>query len=1049
MSEVIEQQNAIVLAAAQKFVALGSEIAQRSFDGKESPDQIDQSDKILRYLTVYRKQSSLDEKQLEAILYLLRDLSEANVFPTVDPIVGQEITYLVAGNPTTVDEVMQIQSNGSNLTLADTINFYNFLTASYDSGNARVNVVVGGAATQNTTLTLGAYNLTIGATSSGGLALNFGSDADYDLYYRSSGKLARLAFAGTDGHVLTRVGGALAWAAPSGSGYDTIQNAGSGLTQFSTLNFSGALQAANGTLKTEVTVKNAGITYAMIQNVTNARLLGNATGSAAAPSEISVSAPLALGSSTLSIAQAGTSQDGYLAAADWNTFNSKLGTALTDSYIFVGSGTNVATGVALSGDGSLATNGALTVTWANGYATYDARYLTLSGGTLTGYLTLHADPTNALHAATKNYVDNLITGISWKNEVEAATTADITLSGEQTIDGVTTSESRILVKDQSDATENGIYLTGAGAWSRVADADSGEEIAKATVYVAGGSTHGGTQWTCTNTSITLGATNITWGQISGSGTYTNGVGLSLAGNVFSVTTNGIVNSLIRPSAGLSVIGRSANTTGDVADITSTVDGYVLRQSGTSIGFGTIGNSSITGLAWSKISGTPTTLAGYGITDAISTTLASANIIVGNAGGAAASVSMSGEATISNAGAVTLTNSAVIGKVLTGFTSGAGTVAATDTILQAIQKLDGNIGAISGIGGSTGATDNAILRADGGGGSTLQNSAVTISDAAQISLGVGLSSAQRVIAATSTGGSTSMALQMDDGGSLTLRNSSTSIFSTTLEAGAGVASMSFTIFNTSARILGGGEGEYLEILTIGSVTTGVRSGDLHLQTGTASVGNADSGHIFLDLGAKAGTGKVGNIGLFTTSVADWQDMEKGMFVGDSTTSPTDNPVGGIFKWVSSEPEGSNEIIRTTGGYFAKPVLRAKVTISGGATLQGIGSSPVTIISAPGANKYLNIISITASYNYGATQYDFGGTEVPVFIFTGTAAGGLIATASMNSASDFNTKVADYSGGFTNAPTNTALVLTTADGGNASQGDGDLDVVVYYTIENENT
>lgn len=75
---------------------------------------------------------------------------------------------------------------------------------------------------------------------------------------------------------------------------------------------------------------------------------------------------------------------------------------------------------------------------------------------------------------------------------------------------------------------------------------------------------------------------------------------------------------------------------------------------------------------------------------ITNVLNSGQILVGSAGNVAAAVAMSGEATIANTGAVTLTNSAVIGKAITGFTSGAGALAATDTILQAIQKLDGNI-----------------------------------------------------------------------------------------------------------------------------------------------------------------------------------------------------------------------------------------------------------------------------------------------------------------------------------------------------------------------
>ena len=91
----------------------------------------------------------------------------------------------------------------------------------------------------------------------------------------------------------------------------------------------------------------------------------------------------------------------------------------------------------------------------------------------------------------------------------------------------------------------------------------------------------------------------------------------------------------------------------------------------------------------------------GVTSAIQTqldaklseTLNDANIFVGNSSNEATGVAVSGEATIANTGAVTLSNAAVIAKVLTGFTSGAGTVSASDSILTAIQKLNGNIAAL--------------------------------------------------------------------------------------------------------------------------------------------------------------------------------------------------------------------------------------------------------------------------------------------------------------------------------------------------------------------
>jgi hypothetical protein len=100
-------------------------------------------------------------------------------------------------------------------------------------------------------------------------------------------------------------------------------------------------------------------------------------------------------------------------------------------------------------------------------------------------------------------------------------------------------------------------------------------------------------------------------------------------------------------------------------------------------------------------------------------LSSGNILVGSAGNVATSVAMSGESTIANTGAVTLANSAVIGKVLTGFVAGAGTVAATDTILQAFQKLAASVAAGDVTLTAFGATPNANAASLSGQALTLQ------------------------------------------------------------------------------------------------------------------------------------------------------------------------------------------------------------------------------------------------------------------------------------------------------------------------------------------
>ena len=99
-----------------------------------------------------------------------------------------------------------------------------------------------------------------------------------------------------------------------------------------------------------------------------------------------------------------------------------------------------------------------------------------------------------------------------KQPVTVATTANITLSGEQTIDGVLTSASRVLVKDQSSGSQNGIYISGAGTWSRASDWSATGQVASGTaVFVIQGSQNGSATFKVSNVgSITIGTTAVTF-----------------------------------------------------------------------------------------------------------------------------------------------------------------------------------------------------------------------------------------------------------------------------------------------------------------------------------------------------------------------------------------------------------------------------------------------------------------------------------------------------------------------------------------------------------
>lgn len=147
-----------------------------------------------------------------------------------------------------------------------------------------------------------------------------------------------------------------------------------------------------------------------------------------------------------------------------------------------------------------------------------------------------AAPTDANDAATKAYVDAARAGLDVKDSVRAATTANITLSGEQTIDGVSVvAGNRVLVKNQSTASENGIYVAAAGAWARATDFDADAEVtAGAFTFVEEGTTNGDAGFVLTtNAPITVGSTSLTFAQFSGAGTILAGDGLTKDGSTIN------------------------------------------------------------------------------------------------------------------------------------------------------------------------------------------------------------------------------------------------------------------------------------------------------------------------------------------------------------------------------------------------------------------------------------------------------------------------------------------------------------------------------------
>ena len=346
-------------------------------------------------------------------------------------------------------------------------------------------------------------------------------------------------------------------------------------------------------------------------NVTDAKLAANSVTNAKIADAAVDTAELA--NSAVTAAKLATDAVETLKIKDANVTASKLASdsvettkivnsAVTEAKIADGAVTSakILDGTIVNGD--INASAAIDQSKISGLTTDLGNKLALAGGTMTGAIAMGTNkitglgtPTDGTDAATKSYVDTTVQGIDWKASVKAATTANLTLASDlengDTLDGVTLATGdRVLVKDQSTGSQNGIYVVKAsGAPDRSTDADEGAEVtANFAVFVEQGTVNADSGFTLTNNgAVTIGTTALAFTQFTGLGQIIAGTGLDKTGNTLdidsTVTTNDGTQTLTNKT-----INGSSNTITNVS-LTSGVTGTLPVANGgtgiTSLGTG--------------------------------------------------------------------------------------------------------------------------------------------------------------------------------------------------------------------------------------------------------------------------------------------------------------------------------------------------------------------------------------------------------------------------------------------------------------------------------